>query len=59
MSFLGRALGQFVSRWMTDKVASSSAMRKSAKVAVRGMKDIKGTAKVVCYCYLSNYPIGW
>ena len=47
MSFLGRALGQFVSRWMTDKVASSSAMRKTAKVAVRGVKDFKGTAKAV------------
>ena len=47
MSFLGRALGQFVNRWMTDKVANSPAMKKTAKAAVRGVKDIKGTAKVV------------
>ena len=48
MSFLGRALGQFLNRWMTDKVANSSAMRQTAKVAVKGVKSIQGGAKVVC-----------
>ena len=48
MSFLGRALGQFLNRWMTDKVANSSAIRQTAKVAVKGVKSIQGGAKVVC-----------
>ena len=47
MSFLGRALGQFLNRWMTDKVANSSAMRQTAKAAVKGVKTIQGGAKVV------------
>ena len=47
MSFLGRALGQLLNRWMTDKVANSSAMRKTAKVAVKGVRGIKDGAKVV------------
>ena len=47
MSFLGRALGQLVNRWMTDKVANSSAMRKTAKVAVKGVRGLKDGAKVV------------
>lgn len=59
MSFIGRALGQFVSRWMTDKVANSPAMRKTAKVAVRGVKDFKGTAKAVQIILLFIYDIGW
>lgn len=47
MSFLGRALGQLLNRWMTDKVANSTAMRKTAKVAVKGVRGIKDGAKVV------------
>ena len=47
MSFLGRALGQLVNRWMTDKVANSSAMRKTAKVAVKGVRGLKAGAMVV------------
>ena len=45
MSFLGRALGQFLNRWMTDKVANSSAMRQTAKVAVKGVRSIRDGAK--------------
>lgn len=47
MSFLGRALGQFLNRWMTDKVANSSAMRQTAKVAVKGVRSIRDGAKNV------------
>lgn len=49
MSFLGRALGQFLNRWMTDKVANSSAMRQTAKVAVKGVRSIRDGAKNVLF----------
>lgn len=47
MSFLGRALGQLVSRFVTDKVANTEAMRQTAKVAVKGARSLKNGAKNV------------
>ena len=54
MSFLGRALGQFLNRWMTDKVANSSAMRQTAKVAVKGVRSIRDGAKNVVFIERSD-----
>ena len=58
MSFLGRALGQFLNRWMTDKVANSSAMRQTAKVAVKGVKSLKNGAKSVYKHYCDHLQAG-
>ena len=54
MSFLGRAIGQMLNRWMTDAVANSSAMKQTAKVAVKGVRSVRNGAKSVGALFYGN-----
>lgn len=49
MSFLGRALGQMISRFMTNKVANSQSMRKAARATVKGVNSVKKSVVGVCH----------